>query len=122
MKAYKISFFISLLLLLWSISYCPKINVAEQSQINNIQQSPLSDDQTDPINKNVFEYADIDLEENNENNFLSSNFNILPVISSDYFLHAFNSNLISFSTNKYPQLFSHRLLHSSQSYLSVFRI
>ena len=122
MKAYKISFFISLLLFIWTISYCPKSTVAEQSQINNIQQSPLSDDQTDPINKNVFDYADIDLEENNENNFLFSNINFLPLISSDNLQLKPDWNIFSFSSIHFPKSHPHRLQNLSQSYLNVFRI
>ncbi len=121
MKTYKISFLISLLLLFWSVCCTPQTKAAEQSPINSIQQSPLSDDQTDPINKNVFEYADIDLEENNENHFFSSN-TILPILPSLSIQHTFDWKNYSFLIHKYSQSYSQQLLHSSQSYLSVFRI
>ena len=123
MKAYKIGFFISFLLLFWSICYTPENKVVADDLINSIKQSPLSDDQTDPVNSNnTIEFTEIDWIKNNEPIILSSNPIFFPVICfkliegshpTDKYTSAINCN--------YPSGL-HHILRSSNSYLKVFRI
>ena len=123
MKTYKISFFISLLLLCWSICYTPQLKSAEQSPVNSIQQSPLSDDQTDPINTNSsIEFAEIDLRRNDESLNLHNNPVFSPILNFNIIESSFMADSFPSTIKKSNRVGLQHLLHSSDSYLSVFRI
>ncbi len=119
MKIIKISFFISLFLL--SIMGC-KANPVLNCAINNgfdVKQSPLCDDETNPLEVNSTEVAEFDTEENDENNSCFSDFNIFSFSK----LNNSHLHLICLGFNdsyKYHLNFS--FSDSVQSYLQVFRI
>ncbi len=85
----------------------------------DIEQSPLSDDETNPINEHVTEVADIDLEEMDENNSLFPSIPYTAFINSNIVLNSFATSSFLISCYQSPQ-FSFR--KTSQSYLNVFRI
>lgn len=121
MKIVRLIFFTCFGLLFFSLNcFSAKSNNSVLNNIN-IQQSPLSDDQTDPINKSNFDFAGFDLKENDSQYSISNSFTILPTASiNNHLLN--NSDILTSPNNKYIHPLPPHYLHSSSSYLSIFKI
>ena len=122
MKTIKIVFFTGFWLLLFSLIGFNSRNNKANSETINIQQSPLSDDETNPIKKQFLEFAEFELEENDDFNSTTYSDNFIHHFADNNIHQGFQINHSSFSGKQYVEPFNPHFLHSSQSYLNVFRI
>ena len=122
MKIYKIILFSGFWLLFISVFGSSTFDKVRETKGLGVQQSPLSDDQTDPLKGSSLDFSEFDLEENDDTNDLVYSFNLLPWITSNH------SSFSFLNKSNYPNLrlyLSTSLPHflgSSQSYLKVFKI
>ena len=96
----------------------PIVNNILQSEYD-IEQSPLADDETNPISAITTDIAEFDFEDNDENNFSSTHLKLVSFVKSTINFESFVSRGIA---NAYNHQLRFSLHHSEQSYLQVFRI
>ncbi|MEI6488719.1 MAG: hypothetical protein WCP52_07145 [Bacteroidota bacterium] len=122
MKIYKIILFAGFWLLFFSVFGHSTFDKVREIKGLSVQQSPLSDDKTDPIKRNSLDFSEFDLEENDYANDFVYDFDLVPLISDNhpssslFIVHNFQ-NLVQYNSTS---LF--HFLRTSRSYLNVFRI
>lgn len=96
-------------------------SLAVHSNESTIQISPLSDDETDPIKNNSFEYTEFIITRDEIYSFFTNLkiISFLGVFLSFISFALLNSSLYLFLLKRFPTF---SFLNSLQSYLQVFRI
>ena|ERR1035437_8556469 len=96
-------------------------SLAVHSNEPAIQVSPLSDDETDPIKNNTFEYTEFIITRDENYSFFSNLkiISFLGIFLSFISLALANSSLYLFLLKRFSAF---SFLNSTQSYLQVFRI
>jgi len=119
MKNFKISFILSLFLLCSLQGRSAAVIHAINDNEYDIEQSPLSDDETNPISSNTAELATFDFEDNDENHSDLTNTKTVSFVSSKTHFPTFISLA---ATKAYEKDFHFSVSDSPQSFLQVFRI